>query len=367
MRVGIEKLVAGGDGLARLDGKSVFIPLAAPGDILEVESTEARRDYERAEIVSIESPGPSRRVPACPYYGACGGCDLMHLDYGAQLDQKESIVRESFARIGRIALDSIPRLESPEYGYRCRMRFRRGESGRLGFLRRRGSDVVPIERCLVACAPANAFLAADNARGGGRPGENVAILCSAERAAAAGRDSNIELEAAGLKLACDARAFFQGNLAMLRAFADCVLEGRGGGLAWDLYGGVGLFAALLAGRFERIVLVEEDALAAGLARRNLAHGQAVQAMSVEKWLARPEGRPELVLCDPPRTGLSAAAREGLARIGPAEIRYVSCDPVSLARDCRQLASAGYSMSGLTLIDMFPQTSHIECVCSLRRA
>jgi 23S rRNA (uracil1939-C5)-methyltransferase len=186
--------------------------------------------------------------------------------------------------------------------------------------------------------------------------------------ARAGAES-IAYRAAGFEYRVDHGAFFQVNRWLVDELVESVTGGLLGGLAWDLFAGVGLFARKLAERFERVIAVEPSPAAIAALKENLkeTNATAVKATTLEFLRGAAKGeRPDVIVVDPPRTGLGAETTELLGRIGAPEIVYVSCDPATLARDLRALVGAGYGIERITLADLFPQTFHLETVVKLRR-
>jgi 23S rRNA (uracil1939-C5)-methyltransferase len=185
---------------------------------------------------------------------------------------------------------------------------------------------------------------------------------------------SLNYHAADFDYRVDHGAFFQVNRWLVDALVDCVTDGYGGGLAWDLFAGVGLFARRLARQFGRVIAVESAPAAIDALVQNLAgtSATAVKAASFEfLHSARNTEQPDLVVpdlivVDPPRTGLGAEITELLVQIAASAMVYVSCDPATLARDLRSLIDAGYAIEQITLADLFPQTFHMETVVRLRR-
>ncbi len=191
----------------------------------------------------------------------------------------------------------------------------------------------------------------------------------AARSVARSGASSLLYRAADFAYRVDQGAFFQVNRWLVEELLECVTNGLSGGLAWDLFAGVGLFARKLAERFERVIAVESAPAATAALRENLkgTNSAAVNATTVEFLRGAVRGeRPDVIVVDPPRTGLGAETTELLGRIAAPEMVYVSCDPATLARDLRKLVEAGYSIERVTLADLFPQTFHLETVVRLRR-
>ena len=368
----IERLAAGGDGLGFIDGIACFVALAAPGDRVLARIRETRKDYCKADIARILEPAPTRAKPPCLYYGSCGGCSLMHLEYGAQLAAKRRIVADAFRRTGALPDAEEPAIRpSAPLGYRNRAQFHFGSGGALGYARRYSSDILPISACPILAEPLASWLA-ENAET-----KAFKLLGKALRGASRfvafapggsdgntylqGRDGELSLDVAGKRFGFHVEGFFQSNLSLLPALIDEACQGMQGARAADLYGGVGLFGAFLKERFDSLVCVEQDVRALGYACRNVGKGADYAALSMEAWTASAQARSpfDYALVDPHRTGLAPAVRAWLLSSRPPCIGYVSCDPVSLARDSGELVRGGYRLERLTLFDFYPQTAHVE--------
>lgn len=415
----IEKLVYGGDGLARRDGVTYFVPFVLAGESVLVRPVDRRRTFVRAKIEEFLRPSQERVTPVCPYFTACGGCHYQHIPYQRQLELKRDIVRETFARLGRVNWDGPVSLHGSEpFGYRNRAQWKlrrvktAGGGGlALGYFRAGSNQLCAVDQCAVLAPPLAAALAALGAQAasGALPESLREIEAFAEpsgglllnltfaalpeaplRLAARlrvalpavqsilARDAEgerMELDgpghlgyrAAGLDYRVGHLSFFQVNRFLIEPMIDAVTAGPAQGLALDLYAGVGLFSVPLARRFERVVAVEADPAAARDLEANLKAGgapaQAVNA-DVARFLADWQETPSLVVLDPPRAGVPAEALGALARLRPQRILYVSCDPATLARDLRLLADAGFEIAELHVFDVFPQTYHIETLVHL---
>jgi 23S rRNA (uracil1939-C5)-methyltransferase len=418
--VHIEKPIYGGAFLARAEGKAIFVPLALPGEQARVRIVEDKRGYAAAEVTEIVTPAPERVTPACRHFGICGGCDYQHAGYKAQLDFKQSVLRETLERAGVRAPEEVAILAAEPWGYRNRIRLAFDAAGNPGYRGRRSHAVVPIAECPIA-APLlvkAALSAAGIVRGlpvALRPAE-LALFCDAQETALlagihttgpaklpiedfcralaeripelkgvehtaedrSGRplrvmaqcgEHSLAYRAAGFDYRVDHGAFFQVNRWLVDALVKRVTGGGRGGLALDLFAGVGLFSRQLASGFERVVAVESAPFATAALAQNLSgtSGSAVRAdtLSFLRRANRNE-RPDLIVVDPPRTGLGAETTTLLAQIAPAALTYVSCDPATLARDLRALIASGYAIEAITLADLFPQTFHLETIVRLRR-
>ncbi len=372
----IEKLVAGGDGLAFYEGRAVFVPFALPGERVRAVVRAGRRDYATAELRSVIEASPHRVEPPCPVYGECGGCNLQHLAYPRQVEEKAAIVAEAFRRTARLDPGEVAAVPSLPFAYRNRLQLHLTASGELGFMRRSSNTVVAAPTCPVAVKAIQAWI--EERAGGARAKEELGRFIVGkdrflafglgERVYLEGRDGLISAPVAGKEFAFHIKGFFQSNLYLLDFFVPDVVRDLVGARVADLYSGVGLFSSFLADRFESVVSVEHNPYALELARRN-APGAAAEyhALSVEDWTRSESARRpfDCVLVDPPRAGLSGEVRAWLARARPPLIVYVSCDPVTLARDAGELVASGYALESLKAFDFYPQTSHVECHARFR--
>jgi len=366
----IEKLVAGGAGLARTPDGVVLVEDTAPGDELTVRVTGARRGVRRGRPERLIAAGPGRREPTCRYVGSCGGCDWQHLTYAAQLEAKVDILHESMRRIGRVVAPAPIRVHrSPPWRYRRRARLHpAGDAGGVGFHARRSRGVVALESCPVLTEGLESLLSAphevafDSAWHALDTGHGVL-------GAAAGW-GHVDVD--GGELAVTASSFFQANGPLLEPLVGRVigLAGRGR-RAIDLYAGVGLFAVALAARFDVVDAVEwgrDESAALARNARGRSGSVRVHRAAAERFVAREEAAlaDAVVVVDPPRDGLSATVRSALVSTPPERLIYVACDPVTGARDLGALVGAGMTLESLDLFDLFPQTHHFEIVAALAR-
>jgi len=391
--VTIERIVPGGAGLGHADGRTLFVPLTAPGDRVRVRIERTRGTVAFGAAVEVLAPSPQRAAPPCPVFGRCGGCDFQQLTYEAQLAAKLDILRDCLRRIGGVEPPAdLAIVPSPvPFAYRSRAEWRHDTAGhRLGYLERESHRVVDVAVCPILAPPlgrALTALRADLAAGVGhtRAAEFHAAAGDADAvvAAATSKQPPIELisTVAGETYRYGADCFFQVNHAILPALLAAALrpapppaDQRPDALALDLYCGVGLFAVPLARRFGRVLGVESYGRAAAYARNNLKvagfpHAR-VEHARVEDWLASatPPGPVAFALLDPPRAGAEPGAIAALRALAPDRIAYVSCDPATLARDLKLLLADGaYRLDVVTALDMFPQTHHVETVAQLVRA
>jgi 23S rRNA (uracil1939-C5)-methyltransferase len=427
--VSIEKPIYGGAFLAHIEGKAVFVPLALPGEQARIRIVDGKRGYASAEVEEIVTASPQRVAPACPHFGACGGCQYQHATYTAQLVWKKAILRETLERGGVYAPEDIAVLAAEPWAYRNRIRLAFDANEDAGYRGRRSHAVIPIAECPIA-APllvraalaagrilrelparlrvseislfcdaaetallASVTIAVAGKHGAGKRGfedfaqalagripelKGVALLAEGAKGQAPHNmaqwgANSLQYRAAGVDYRVDQGAFFQVNRWLVDALVERVTADARGALAWDLFAGVGLFARQLGRSFTRVIAVESASASITALAHNLrgTSASAVKAATLEFLRRERSGeRPDLIVVDPPRTGLGAETTALLAQIAAPEIVYVSCDPATLARDLRALVDsrngAGYVVDQITLADLFPQTFHLETVVRLRR-
>ena len=371
----IEALAAGGDGVAHHpDGRVVFVPFTAPGDRVRVQVVQEKSRYLRARVETLLSPGPARTDPVCPVFGGCGGCAWQHIAYAAQLAAKVGIVEDALRRVGGLAYTEEVRITpSPaEYGYRSRARVLRHE-GRVGYRKRGSRSLQVVSRCPVLEPALDHELhrlseAADPAARGEWEIAAAGELTRAIELEAPAHEPVLRLDAAGETLDVSPGVFFQANAALRAPLADAVASATGSGSnAIELFAGAGFFTLSLSRRFERVTAVEAHPAAA---RDLVANLRRAGRDNVEVWSTRLEDAvvrlpgAELLLLDPPRTGLPAGSAVPLVARRPERIVYLSCDPATLARDLGALGGERYALRHVEAFDLFPQTPHVETLAVL---
>jgi 23S rRNA (uracil1939-C5)-methyltransferase len=435
----IEKMIYGGDGLARLPadehgrGKAVFVPFVLPGEEIEGTLVEEKPGFARARVEQLLQPSPLRMEARCSYFQRCGGCHYQHTSYEQQLKIKTAILKENLRRIAKIELDQELKVHaSPPWNYRnrSRLKLRHAPEFALGYYKVNSHELLPVNECPISSPLINRAIAALWELG--RAGKIVAGMLELEIFANA-EESQLLIEVycapdatpetaeprmrelheslqqnlpevagvvafrsrpahpsaqdseAGSRLAVSgaealtyqtesgpyrvsAGSFFQVNRHQIGKLVELVTVGRKGVLALDLYAGVGLFSTALARSFAQVIAVEPSQTShTDLLHNSTANVKAVRA-TTEQYLQKVGGklRPDLVVVDPPRSGLGTRVVRSLAELKSPRVAYVSCDPATLARDLGQLLGAGYRIEQAHLLDLFPQTYHLETVFHLAR-
>ena len=384
-RVTINDLAVGGEGVGRLeDGRAVFVVGSAVGDELLIDLTEEKKRYARGRIVEVLSPGENRRDPPCPnVVKGCGGCDWQHLNQDAQIDAKLSIVAQSLERLGSISPPDIGYVSGPEEkNYRTTMRVGVVD-GHAALRAARSNESNPTRR-MCCSAPYDRRYSGQRLftrprcdhpsdRTGDRlvMGEPVAdgfslpddVRVVGRNEARKGAEAFVFEEAAGIEWRISAQSFFQsspeGAESLIGLTAEWLsVQDVGEQVMVDLYAGVGLFSGTVGDWFEKVTAVESSKSATRDAQHNLGSHVSIHQLEVEKWT--PE-LADVVIADPPRSGLRASGVEVIRLTEAPHVVLISCDAGALGRDARLLTAAGYELDQIDVLDMFPQTSHVEVV------
>lgn len=374
MRLNIEKLVYGGDGLARSEGRVVLLPFVLPGEEVEAEVERAKKDLLRGRVVGLLSPSQLRVPPPCPYFYKCGGCQYQHATYEAQLDQKRSILREVLRRVGKIDYDGEIEIVAGEpWQYRNRTQLHI-ENGAIGYFEFGSHRLCPVDHCPVSSPKLNEAIGVLSSELPTLPrfttglelftNETEVQFLPSDRVPGAARalfnriGTTAPIEHSGFRVSRN--SFFQVNRFLIDRLVEAAVSGAQGDSAIDLYAGVGLFTRALTTSFARVTAVEAAAGAHRDLQFNVPAATAIHA-TAEQYLKESQEAPAFILADPPRSGLGKQMVAELLRIRAPQLRIVSCDPATLARDLNALLAAGYRIDRLTLVDLFPQTSHLETV------
>ena len=403
--VKIEKLIYGGDGLARLpDGRAVFVPFVLPGEEVSLNIIEEKPRFARALPLEIIKPSPKRITPLCKHFGTCGGCHYQHIPYQDQLIFKREILLDQFIRIGKISdppLSSI--IPSPEtWHYRNHMQFHPDSDGQLGFVDITGQAVFPIQEChlpqdLISetwpkiSLDANSGIHKATLRQDSF--DEVMLLFEGDEETPPEMDLDLPISAAYLNpdglsysmagndtlayqikdkiLQVSAESFFQVNTIQAEKMVDFILDSIdkvNTKEILELYSGVGLFSIFLAEFADHLTTVESAISSCYDFAANLDafDNVSLYEATVDEALPGLSIKPDLVLLDPPRAGLTKQARKLIIQMQSPQVIYISCDPATLARDLKQFLSAGYRLESIAAFDMFPQTYHVETMTVLRR-
>ncbi len=387
-----EKTVFGGNTIAKVDSKTVFIPYSMPGETLSVNIVQHKNDYDNAEILEILEPSPHRVTPACKYYGNCGGCNMMHISTDFQRQIRKEMLCDAFGKYKIDIKDKIEVVTGPDFNYRSRFQFIDG-----GLSQKSTNNVIKIDECLCAEKPVNDFL--KNTQFENRPkgrahyfgseklctDEKLKIEIPVPKAEGPKIKSNKKIKLKekhyfsgtilseentatvnlnGKTLSFDVRGFFQSNLYVFEKVLNLITQSLPGGEnILDMYSGCGSISVFLADKYKNVSLVEHNRDALVYAEKNmngLTHTS--YGLSGASWVKNCASFcPPFDACvvDPPRSGMEKEVLDYLCKSKIPYIRSLSCDPSTHARDCERLIKAGYRLEKIYLLDFYPHTSHIE--------
>lgn len=413
----IEDLSLEGEGIGKCGGFTTFVEGALPGERVQATVTERRKTFAKAGLLKIMRPAPGRRVPACPVFEKCGGCQIMHLDYPEQLKAKEKRIRDAFQRIGKLSDFTLhPCVAAPKpFHYRNKIQLPVGPGSIIGLYAKGSHEIVPLSACLIhnpigekvlwevqkklTGAPlrhlllrtsrkeekvlvvlitreqptaelkrvAKAIMTISDVKGvvhGFNAKENNVV--SADAYTLLEGEGFLEEELVGIKVRLSPAAFFQVNpwqAEQVYAKALALAELKGHEKVLDAYCGIGLFTCLLAKHAKEVTGIEFVREAIEDARFNARENGVRVNFHVgktEEWIKKLP-RQDTIFLNPPRKGCEAVVIEKTLEMAPSRIIYTSCDPATLARDAALLHKGGYTRISLHPFDMFPQTMHVETI------
>ena len=404
MEIIADKITFGGKSLGKIDGKNVFIPYGIPGEVYDVEITDSKRDYDECKIKKIIKQSENRVTPPCPYYEKCGGCNMLHISADAQRAYRKDILIDIFNQNNIDISQNTTIVYGPDTNYRARFQLTNG-----GLSEKGSNNIVPIESCLCAENVINDYLASTPpaARPNGRVhffgsdyvvsnGQNTGKLAisleeargsaarpSAKKIIGKGSTKNLKIKEnkyfqgtvaspenaitvnlAGHNLTFDVRGFFQSNLFVFEKVINLIMSNLPGGKnILDMYAGCGSISTYLADKYENVVLVEHNRDAIVYAEQNLSgKGHVSYGLSGANWVKTCSqycGTFDACVVDPPRSGMEKEVADYLCKSKIPLILSMSCDPATQARDASKLIKAGYELQEMSLLDFYPNTSHIE--------
>ncbi len=398
--VSLTTLTYGGETMGRLpDGRAVFVPFGLPGEKVRVRLTEEKKNFARGEIVDILEPSKDRIQSRCRHFGECGGCHYQNLPYEKQLSAKMDILIDQLRRIGKIENPPVqPMTACPTpWNYRNHVQFSLDKTtGKLGFQAPGSNKVVPVSECHLPAPAIDDFWhqlefepETDVERVSLRAGKDddlmlvlesdspeapeleieagisIAHVYEDSAVIIAGND-HIVINVLGRDFKVSAASFFQVNTVMAEKMVEhllAYLPVSASTTLLDVYCGVGLFSAFFASKCGRVIGIEASESSCEDLAVNLDEFENVELYEgfAEDVIPHLEAEPDIVLVDPPRAGLDKSAVDGILKLSPSLIAYVSCDPSTLARDSARFINGGYKLREVTPFDLFPQTYHIESI------
>lgn len=381
MLVKIEKIVNGGYGIARIEGRTCLVPFSVPGDILDVECGEGQ-DAIFGWIKEIVRPSSYRRLSDCPVFMRCGGCDFDHMKYTLEIEVKKGILLEDLSRIAKaVDPEKLDLLFDREYGYRNHAQFKVDKHGNVGFFEKKSHAVVslPEKGCLLLRMEINDYVARmiervrkeiSFPRGGFRVRVNEAGIISQKGIPGIPSDSHCYHSASGLRLRTNIDDFFQINSFLIGSWLNRIvnyLQPKSGDVVADVFCGSGIISLTIARKVRSVLGIELNKNAVINARYNARENGIENVRFVhlraDKGIGELSGGEKIVI-NPPRAGLSPGLIADITQLTPDVVVYASCDTATFSRDVKMFHERGYRLREVTLVDMFPRTTHIEVVSRL---
>ena len=394
-----EKMVFGGNTIAHINSKTVFIPYTLPDEILSVNIVQHKNDYDNAEIIKIQKASPYRKQPECKYYGSCGGCNMMHIQNDFQQELRKQMLCDSFTNAKITVPENIQIISGPDFNYRARFQFTDG-----GLCLKNDNQVIKIDECLCAEKPVNDYLAQTSAEN--RPIGRIHIfgttksqklMITQEEENTVNKKRLVGKTSKKLKfkenkhfagtiispqntatvnlldktISFDVRGFFQSNLFVFEKVLALIKDLLPGGKnILDMYSGCGSISCFLADKYSNVVLVEHNRDALVFAEQNM-NGTQHQSygMSGAAWVKNCAAACpafDAAVVDPPRSGMEKEVLDYFCKSKIQLVLYLSCNPSTQSRDCQKLIAAGYKLKQLYLLDFYPNTSHIESLAVLEK-
>lgn len=366
VEVHIEKMVQGAKGMGLIEGKVVFVPQALPGETHLVCITKDKKDFMEGYSKAIIKESPSRIEAPCQYYQKCGGCDFQHVGYPDQLSLKKQMVQDTLKRLGKLPAVDFDIVPSPEFNYRSRARVWGLPNKGFGFKARESSKVQVVDQCMVLSTPINQMI--HETQFNHTKVAEVSIQAN-ENSFITDFNEIINIKILDKDFHVNTGVFFQSNQLILPQLVNWVMDkASSGNLALDLFSGVGFFAAFLEDKFQQVIAVEQNPHCLKLAAKNCTDKTEFITEDATVW-AKDHTHLEVdfLIVDPPRDGLEVEVLEMIQTCQPANWIYVSCNPVTLARDIQRILKSGqYEIDEIRGFDFYPQTSHLEMGVSFKK-
>ena len=396
-----EKTVFGGNTIAKIGTKTVFIPYSLPDETLSINIVQHKNDYDNAEIIKILEPSPERKNPECKYYGSCGGCNMMHIKNEYQRELRKQMLSDTFAA-NKIELPEIQIVYGPDFNYRSRFQFTDG-----GLCQKNSNNVIAVDECLCAEPAINEYLAStpvekrpsgrthffasekavdkgikitdENAKNGESVKNNRQFNKNSKKykfkenkyfaGTVLSPEDTMTVMLNDRHISFDVRGFFQSNLFVFEKVLDILTQSLPHAEnVLDMYAGCGAISCFLGQNFKNVTLVEHNRDALVFAEQNMAGiSHTSYGLSGANWVktcAQTCPSFDAAVVDPPRSGMEKEVLDYFCKSRIHFIAYLSCNPSTQSRDCAKLLQAGYTIQSSYLLDFYPNTSHIESLVLL---
>ena len=363
MNVKINSLNHEGKGITKIDNKVTFVENALPEELVNIEITKHNKNYDEAKVKKYLKKSTNRRKPLCPYYMECGGCDIMHATYEYQLKFKKEKVINILKKYSNLDIDPQIIASNKETNYRNKITLHY-KNNCLGYMKKKTNEVLKINNCPLAMENINNYIKEiQNEK------NDIILITNGKEVITSKENKHFIKEINNLKFQVDVKSFFQVNdyiCGKLFQIVDFYMEENAKCL--DLYSGVGTLS-IVASRKARVVYsieINESSHKNALTNLQLNKINNIKSIlgKVEEEIKKIHDKIDVIITDPPRKGMDKVTIDIINKLSPKKIIYISCNPITLARDINLLKS--YKLDEIILMDMFPNTYHVECVCLLKR-
>ena len=366
MIVKIENMDHNGRGIARIGEKVTFVPFGLPEEVVEIRITKEKKKYNEAKLIKLLTPSKERITPICPYYNECGGCEIMHMDYKSQINFKKEKVKNIIDKYTNLKIE--PEVFSSEHNLNYRNKITIHENnGKIGYMKKATNEIIEIDSCPLAMETINKYLKENKRKIKKeliiRTNEKGEIISSLQ-------NNKMIIEINKLKFQIDIISFFQiNNDICSKVFSYIENNINNCKTCLDLYSGVGTLSILASKKSKYVYSIESNPHSHANAIENLKINNIknIKFMlgKVENEIKKINEPIDLIITDPPRSGMDKETIKIIKEITPKTLIYMSCDPMTLARDLNDLKEM-YILEKIAIFDMFPNTKHVECVCVLNR-
>jgi len=364
MIVKIENLDHNGRGITRINNKVTFVNNALQDEIVDIKLTKEKKNYNEAEVISIIERHVDRKTPECKYYHKCGGCDLMHINYKSQIEFKVNKVKNIIKKYAGLEIEPEVYPSNKEFNYRNKITLHE-QNGKVGYMKKNSNEILEINECPLVLNCINDYFKNNKKE---IKKELIIRANEKENVISSLKNENIIIEINNLKFQVNTNSFFQVNnyiCGKLFEFLEKNIEKCNNCL--DLYSGVGTLSIVASKKANLVYSIEVNKNSHKNAIKNLKINNIENIKfilgKVENEIKQIKDKIDLIITDPPRSGIDKKTLEIIKKLKPKKIIYISCDPMTLARDLNNLKE-NYNITNTAIFDMFPNTKHVECICVL---
>lgn len=365
MIVKIENLSHEGRGITKINEKVTFVKNALPNEVVDIRLTKEKKNYNEAEVIKVLEPSKDRVTEVCPYYNECGGCEIMHMNYNSQLKFKKEKVKNILKKYAALEVNPSIIASNKDFNYRNKITLH-NKNNCLGYMKQNTNEIIKIDYCPLAMNSINDYIKElkqiTEEKLIIRTNENGNIISNI-------KDNDLIIEINNIKFYVDIKSFFQvNNYICSKIFETLEKTIENTNTCLDLYSGVGTLSIIASKKVKKVYSIEINENSYKNAIKNIKLNDIKNIIpyhgKVEEKIKEIKEKIDLIITDPPRSGMDTVTIDTIKELKPSKIIYISCDPMTLARDIKILKD-NYTLENITLFDMFPNTKHVESLCILK--